>query len=73
MGLSLMQARDEVTGMLRSGAEFDAIEDQIETIPGLVADERAALWLYAWSWQDRRWQRRTAAQLLHRATRTPAS
>jgi hypothetical protein len=59
--------------MMRSGITFDAIEDQIEMIPGLVADERAALWLYAWSCQGGGWQRRTAAQLIWRAARTPGS
>jgi hypothetical protein len=70
MGVDLIRARNQVTGMIRSGAAFEAIEDQIELIPGLVADERAALWLYAWSSQDARWQRRTAAQLLWRAAST---
>jgi hypothetical protein len=73
MGLNLVQARTKVTGMIRSGAAFDAIEEQIDVIPGLVADQRAALWLYAWSQQAGSWQRSTAAQLLDRAARTPAS
>jgi hypothetical protein len=71
--MGLIQARNKVTGMIRSGAGFDAIEDQIEVIPGLVADERAALWLYAWSHQGGSWQLRTAAQLLDRAARTPGA
>jgi hypothetical protein len=72
MGVDFIRARNEVAGMIRSGAAFEAIEDQIEMIPGLVADERAALWLYAWSSQDSGWQRRTAVQLLWRAASSPA-
>jgi hypothetical protein len=71
--MGLMQAEGEVTGMIRSGVAFDAIEEQIEVIPGLVADERAALWLYAWSWQGGAWQRRTASALLARAAAAPGS
>ena len=50
--------------MIHSGTPFDAIEDQIQRIPGLVDDERSALWLYAWSRQGRDWQRNASTQLL---------
>jgi hypothetical protein len=50
--------------MINSGIPFDAIEDQIQQIPGLGDDERSALWLYAWSGQGRTWQRNAATQLL---------
>jgi hypothetical protein len=43
---------------------FDSIEERIDEIPGLEDQERAALWLYAWSRQRRSWQRATADQLL---------
>jgi hypothetical protein len=59
-----MQAQREVAGMLHSGTPFDAIEDQIQQIPGLREDQRSALWLYAWSRQARSWQRNAATQLL---------
>jgi hypothetical protein len=62
--MSLTHARREVAGMIHSGTAFDAIEEEIQRIPGLVDDERSALWLYAWSRQGRRWQRNTATQLL---------
>ena len=48
-----MQAEREVDGMIHSRTPFDVIEDQIQAIPGLVDDERSALWLYAWSRQGR--------------------
>ncbi len=62
--MGLQQARFDVSGLVRSRASFDAIEDRIDQIPGLDNQERAALWLYAWSRQGRRWQRDAADQLL---------
>jgi len=62
--MGLMEAQSDVSGMIHSRAAFDAIELRIEEIPGLDDQERAALWLYAWSRQGRRWQRNAANQLL---------
>lgn len=62
--MGLTQARSNVSGLIRSRVAFDAIEDRIDATPGLADQERAALWLYAWSRQGRRWQRDTADQLL---------
>jgi hypothetical protein len=64
--MGLIHAQRDVAGMIHSGTPFDTIEDQIQRIPGLVDDERSALWLYAWSRQGRRWQRNTASALLQR-------
>jgi hypothetical protein len=50
--------------MIHAGTLFHAIEHQIGRNPGLLDDERSALWLYAWSRQARGWQRRASAQLL---------
>jgi hypothetical protein len=62
--MSLAHAHRQVAGMVHSGTPFDAIEDQIGQIPGLVDDERSALWLYAWSRQRRGWQRNASTKLL---------
>jgi rhamnogalacturonyl hydrolase YesR len=62
--MGLMEARREVTGMVHSGVPFDAIEDRIQVIRGLVDDERSGLWLYAWSRQGSVWQRNASSQLL---------
>jgi hypothetical protein len=59
-----LQAQTEVTWMVRSGLAFETIELRIEKISGLSADQRSALWLYAWSGQDSAWQREAATQLL---------
>jgi hypothetical protein len=62
--MGLLQARTDVSGLIRSRVAFDSIEHRIDEIPGLDDRERAALWLYAWSRQGRRWQRHTADELL---------
>jgi hypothetical protein len=62
MGLS--EATRAVAGMVHSGAPFDAIEDGIQAIPGLLDDERSGLWLYAWSRQSGAWQRDASSRLL---------
>ena len=51
--MGLQQAHSEVAGMIHAGTPFHAIEEQIGGIPGLLDDERSALWLYAWSLADR--------------------
>jgi hypothetical protein len=62
--MGLRQAQRDVSWLIRSRVEFDSIEARIDEIPGLDDQERAALWLYAWSRQGRGWQRATADQLL---------
>jgi hypothetical protein len=62
--MGLLQAQRDVGRLIRSRVAFDSIEERIDQIPGLDDQERAALWLYAWSRQGRSWQRATADQLL---------
>jgi hypothetical protein len=62
--MGLQQAQRDVSGLIRSRIAFDSIEERIDQIPGLDDQERAALWLYAWSRQGRGWQLATADQLL---------
>jgi hypothetical protein len=62
--MGLRQAQHDVSGLVRSRVAFDSIEERIDEMPGLADQERAALWLYAWSRQGRSWQRATADQLL---------
>ena len=62
--MGLRQAQHDVSGLVRSRVAFDSIEERIDEIHGLQDQERAALWLYAWSRQGRSWQRATADQLL---------
>ena len=69
--MGLARAQSNVSGLIRSRAAFDAIEDRIDAFPGLADQERAALWLYAWSRQGRRWQLNHADQLLDWAGGSP--
>ncbi len=62
--MGLTEAQREVAGMVHSGTPFDAIEDRIQIIPGLVDNERSGLWLYAWSRQGSVWQRDASSRLL---------
>jgi hypothetical protein len=62
--VGLLQAQRDVSRLIRSRVAFGSIEERIDQIPGLDDQERAALWLYAWSRQGRGWQRATADQLL---------
>ena len=46
--------RDEVALRLESGARLVDVEGElIEGTPGLSEDERAAVWLFAWSYRAR--------------------
>jgi hypothetical protein len=46
--------RDEVALRLDSGARLVDVEGElIEAEPGLSEDERAAVWLFAWSYRPR--------------------
>jgi hypothetical protein len=44
--------RDAVTERLRAGVAFGDIEDSIDAVKELTMDEKAALWLFAFSLRD---------------------
>jgi hypothetical protein len=48
----LASYRDAVTEQLEAGAPFGDIEDSIDADDGLTMDEKAALWLFAFSLRD---------------------
>lgn len=53
--LLINRVRDELAGRLKRGASLAEVQDQvINTAPDLSEDERAALWLFAWSYRPRR-------------------
>jgi hypothetical protein len=60
--------RDEVEGMMEFGEPFGNIEDGINSA-SLGEDEKAALWLLAWSLRDPAAQRRDARATLELVTR----
>jgi hypothetical protein len=49
---SLSSYRDAVTDLLAAGERFGDVEDAIDDVPGLTQDEKAALWLFAFSLRD---------------------
>jgi hypothetical protein len=53
----------EVERRMRRGERFSDVEDLINESP-FSAEEKSALWLLAWTYLDRRAQRREARALL---------
>ena len=49
---SLSSYRDVVTELLDAGERFGDVEDAIDDVAGLSHDEKAALWLFAFSLRD---------------------
>jgi hypothetical protein len=45
--------RDAVTELIRAGEPFDAVEEAIDEVVDLTHDQKAALWLFAFSLRDR--------------------
>jgi hypothetical protein len=44
--------RDALTARLEAGEPFGDVEDSIDSVADLSLDEKAALWLYAFSLRD---------------------
>ncbi len=57
---ALASYRDAVTELIRAGESFDEIEDAIDEVLDLTVDQKAALWLFAFSLRDRAEQQREA-------------
>jgi hypothetical protein len=57
---SLATYRDAVAGLIHTGERFGDIEDAIDEIAELTVDQKAALWLFAFSLRDREDQQRDA-------------
>ncbi len=63
----LAHARADVRRRMSRGGSVDDVDAEIIEPSGLSADEKAALWLYAWSYVPRRMQRRWADRHLQMA------
>ncbi len=48
----LTSYRDAVTELLEGGEKFGDVEDAIDDVAALTQDEKAALWLFAFSLRD---------------------
>jgi hypothetical protein len=57
---ALATHRDAVAERMRGGERFGAVEDTIDQVADLSQDEKAALWLYAFSLRAPSEQRRDA-------------
>jgi hypothetical protein len=60
---------DEIRSRMRHGDSIDDVDLELIERTGLSPDEKAALWLYAWSFVPRRQQRASAE--LHLRLVTP--
>ena len=60
---SLVDYQEQVEGMIEAGEVFGVVEDTINAA-ALVEDQKAALWLLAWSSRDSWAQRRDALAAL---------
>jgi hypothetical protein len=61
--------QDEIRRRMRHGESIDDVDLELIERSGLSTDEKAALWLYAWSFVPRRKQRASAE--LHLRLVTP--
>ena len=57
---SLASYRDAVTELMDTGETFNDVEDAIDEIDALTLDQKAALWLFAFSLRDREVQQLVA-------------
>jgi hypothetical protein len=65
--------QDVVEGMMDASEPFGEVETFINEAAGLGQDEKAALWLFAWSLRDTWVQRREALTMLGAFPWCPAS
>jgi hypothetical protein len=49
---ALASYRDKVAELIRGGKPFGDVEDAIEGVSDLTIDQKAALWLFAFSLRD---------------------
>jgi hypothetical protein len=65
--------RDKVTEMTEQGVPLGTVERAIDAQPALTEDQKAALWLFAFSLRDRSGKRRQARALLAAAGEAPGA
>jgi hypothetical protein len=49
---TIQEARPRVQRILDHGHDFEQIEGEIEAIEGLDPEEKSALWVWAWTFED---------------------
>jgi hypothetical protein len=65
---NVLGLQERIARMMRRGAPLEQVEDQVIDPCELSSDEKAALWLYAWSFMERGEQRDRAARYLSLVT-----
>ena len=65
-GQALASHRDAVAELLKAGEPFDEVEDAIDAVTDLTTDQKAALWLFAFSLRAPSEQQRDARAHLAR-------
>ncbi len=61
---SLLRLQDRIAAMMRDGAPLEQVENEVIDPCELSSDQKAALWLYAWSFMERGEQRDHATRYL---------
>jgi hypothetical protein len=61
---SLVRLQERVAAMMEGGASLDRVETELIEPSDLKPDQKAALWLYAWSFMDGSEQRLQATRYL---------
>ena len=61
---SLFRLQERVAGLMQGGASLDHVEMEVIESSDLDSDQKAALWLYAWSFVEGQEQRAQAARYL---------
>lgn len=61
---SVVRLQERVATMMRCGARLDEVESEVIDPCELSSDQKAALWLYAWSFMEGREQRDQATRYL---------
>ena len=59
-GNALTRYREAVRELIGAGEPFDDVEEAIDGVVGITMDQKAALWLFAFSLRDRDEQQRDA-------------
>ena len=61
---SVFGLQERIAAMMRCGAPLEQVESQVIDPSELSSDQKAALWLYAWSFMERGEQRDHATRYL---------
>jgi hypothetical protein len=61
---SIVRLQERVAAMMQCGAPLDRVESEVIDPCELSADQKAALWLYAWSFIEGQEQRDSATRYL---------